>query len=182
MISKEELNSLLEDLQANNHDVFDTFYDKTKNVIYYTIYSILKDKSLAEDVMQDTYLKILKNINSYQPNTNGLAWMIMIAKNLSINVYNKRKREVLVDNYFDKDETELVNEEKEETPLIDLMHEVLKPKERELIVMHVINQLTHKEIAEILNRPLGTVLWQYNQAIKKLRKKVGEKNGKKTSR
>lgn len=182
MISKEELNSLLENLKANNLDVFDTFYDETKNVIYYTIYSILKDQSLAEDVMQDTYLKILKNINSYQSNTNGLAWMIMIAKNLSINVYNKRKREVLVDNYFDKDETELVNQEKEDTPLIDLMHEVLKPKERELIVMHVINQLTHKEIAEILNRPLGTVLWQYNQAIKKLRKKVGEKNGKKISR
>jgi len=175
MISKDDLNNLINNLKNDNMDVFDEFYDKTKNAIYYTILSIIKDKSLAEDIMQDTYLKILRSLSSYKPGTNALAWMIMIARNLSINLYNKRKREVYIDAYDQKDGYDSLESEKvEETPLINKMYEILEPKERELVVLHVINELTHKEIAEILNRPLGTVLWQYNQAIKKFRKKVGE--------
>jgi len=168
------LEDIISELKEENHTRFDDLYKATKNQIYYTIIAILKDKSLAEDAMQDTYLKILRNISSYKPKTNPMAWMVMIARNTALNIYNKRKRETLIS----PDEMTILAQEDEmkPTPLLDLMYQVLKPRERELIIMHIINGMTHKQIARLLKRPLGTVLWQYNRAIKKLRAKAGELN------
>ncbi|MCK9537120.1 MAG: RNA polymerase sigma factor [Bacilli bacterium] len=178
MHKNEDLEEIIEQFKKEDYSRFDQFYKLTNRQIYFTIIAVLKDQSLAEDVMQDTYLKILKYILSYQAGTNPLAWMMMIARNTAINVYNRRKRETLIDP-TEKIIVEKPEEEKDtETPLIDLMNKVLKPKEKELIVLHVINGLTHKEIAKLLKRPLGTVLWQYNRAINKLREKVGEENEK----
>lgn len=177
MINKDELNHLISELSKGNLDVFDEFYDKTKNQLYYHIIHIIKDRQLAEDILQEVYLKILNSLNSFKPGTNPLAWMITIARNTSINLYNKRKREIYYDAYENPNLYGSVeNPASQDTPLIDMMYQVLNEKERELVILYVINGLTHKEIANMLNRPLGTVLWQYNQAIKKLKEKVGERD------
>lgn len=177
MVNNEELNKLISELSKGNLDVFEEFYEKTKNQLYYYIINIIQDKHLAEDILQDVYLKILNSLSSYKLGTNPLAWMITIAKNTSINLYNKRKREVYYDAYENPNlYGSVTNPMSEDTPLIDTMFQVLNEKERELVILHVINGLTHKEISKILKRPLGTVLWQYNQAIKKLKEKVGERD------
>lgn len=179
MATKEKLDQLIAALQAQQLEAFDALYDETKEYLYYQIIAIVRDKSLSEDILQDAYLKILHHIDSYKLGTNPLAWMIRIARNLAINAYNKRKKEVLVD--IDEFEPILGHSENtsiEQNPLIHTMYQVLKPKEIELIVMHVINGLTHKEISEIKKKPLGTILWQYNQAIKKMREKVGDPDDK----
>ena len=44
--------------------------------------------------------------------------------------------------------------------------------------MHIVGEMKFKEISKVMNKPLGTVLWIYNRAIKKLRDKVGDKDGK----
>ena len=56
--------------------------------------------------------------------------------------------------------------------------DLLEPLEKEIIIMHVINDLKFREISKILNKPLGTVLWIYNKAIKKMKMEVGEFNDK----
>lgn len=177
MIDRMALNKLISSLKEGDMDVFDSFYDATKQQMYYTIISIIKDQSLAQDIMQDAYLKILQSLDSYKQDTNALAWMLMIARNMTINVYNRRKKEILID--VDEQEQLLgasYNDSIQATPLMDQMYQVLKPDEIELVVLHVINELTHKEIAQIKKKPLGTILWQYNQAIKKLKEKVGEED------
>lgn len=174
MVNKEDLNNILEKLKHGEIDYFDDLYDISKSPIYYTIISIIKDKSLAEDIMQDTYIKILNSVGSYKHGKNPLAWMITIARNQAINAYNRRKKEVLIGNeqfdYYSNSEYD------QNTPLIDSMNDVLDSYQQQLITLHVINELSHKEIAKILKKPLGTILWQYNQAIKKFKKKVGDKD------
>ena len=84
-------------LQNGDLSVFDDIYYATKDAVYYTILAILKDESLAEDIMQDTYLTALEKIHQYKPRSSFQSWIVTVARNLAINVYNKRKREFLTD-------------------------------------------------------------------------------------
>ena len=54
--------------------------------------------------------------------------------------------------------------------------ETLEGAELEVFLLHVIDELKHREIAKIMNKPLGTITWIYNNAVKKMKRKVGEGN------
>ena len=123
--------------------------------------------------MQDTYLKFLNNIHKYKDKTNVIAFIVTIARNLAINEYNKNKREVHYD--LSLYEEEIVSKT-EETPLLDLVYETLSGIELEVFILHVIDDLKHREIAKIMKKPLGTITWIYNKALKKMKEKVGENN------
>ncbi len=158
-------------LKSGDSSAFDKVYEMTYRKIFFLVLPILKDRALAEDIVQDTYLKFLEKLYDYQ-NRNSLAYILTIAKNLAINEYNKRKREVrdvdmntkafALDEYL---EIDAVNEETIKSAL-----GVLDQDERNVFLLHNLENLTHREIALIIDKPLGTVTWIHQQAIKKMRK------------
>ncbi len=170
-MSHQELNRLVKNLQNGDMSVFDDIYYMTQGLVYHTILSIVKDRSLAEDLMQDTYLKALESIHSFKPRYSFQSWIVRIAKNLAINEYNRRKRE----QSFDVSETPQVFGKQESTVENQMMVEeimsILNDLEREIVTLHVLGDLKHREIAEIVGKPLGTVTWTYQQAIKKMKEK-----------
>ena len=167
------MQEIVKQLKDDNLDMFDEFYDLTKNQVYVTILSVVKNKMTAEDIMQDTYLRFLNNIHKYKENTNVVAFIVTIARNLAINYYNKHKKEEFHD--FSLYEDTYVNET-EDNKLLDLVYQTLEGKELDVFIMHVIDDLKHKEIAKIMKKPLGTITWLYNKAVKKMKEKVGEEN------
>ena len=164
-----DINELVNELQNGNIEVFDDIYYLTKNIVYYSIFIILKDYQLSEDIMQDTYLKALEKIHSYKRKPHFKSWIVTIAKNLAINEYNKRKREMLIDigdnEYLFGSTSSTVENE----ILISQIFTVLSDEEKEIVILHVVGDLKHREIAKLLNKPLGTITWAYNNAIKKLK-------------
>lgn len=167
------MQEIIKQLKNDNLDMFDEFYDLTKNQVYVTILSVVKNKMTAEDIMQDTYLRFLNNIHKYKENTNVVAFIVTNARNLAINYYNKHKKEEFHD--FSLYEDTYVNEP-EDNKLLDLVYQTLEGKELDVFIMHVIDDLKHKEIAKIMKKPLGTITWLYNKAVKKMKEKVGEEN------
>ncbi len=170
-IDTEQMNNIIRQLKSGNMDLFDDFYELTKKQVYVAIINIIKNKTICEDIMQDTYLKFLNNIHKYKDKTNVIAFIVTIARNLAINEYNKNKREVHYD--LSLYEEEIVSKT-EETPLLDLVYETLSGIELEVFILHVIDDLKHREIAKIMKKPLGTITWIYNKALKKMKEKVGE--------
>ena len=85
-----QMKRIIYELKHDNLDFFDDFYDLTKKQVYYAIMMIVKDVEATEDIMQDTYLRFLNNINRYKDNTNVIAFIVTIARNLAINYYNRR--------------------------------------------------------------------------------------------
>ena len=63
-----------------------------------------------------------------------------------------------------------------DTPLLDLMYETLEGEELQVFTLHIIDELKHREIAKIMKKPLGTITWLYNKAVKKMKQKVGEED------
>lgn len=171
-MASEELNGLAKELQNGNINAFDDVYHLTKDIVYYTILSIMKDPNISEDLMQETYLKVLEKIHSYRRKGSFKSWIITIARNLSYNEFNKRKRELS----YDPTENEYVFGSVESTSEKELIVQELLEKlddvEREIVILHVIGDLKHREIAKILDMPLGTVTWKYNQSIKKLQSQM----------
>ena len=164
-----DLKELLIQLQNDKMEYFDEFYNLTKNKVFYMAYSILQDYHLSEDILQDTYIKFLKHKKKVKVDGNILSYLLEISKNLSLNYVKKHKKVVNIDNIVFKYE-EQYQEEFEELKLVKDMKKILNENEFQIVILKIINELTNNEIAQLLNKPLGTVLWTYNNAIKKLRR------------
>ena len=173
-MSNSDIKILVKKLQNGDMSVFDDLYYQTKDIVFYSILGILKDYSLSEDIMQDTYLKALNKIHSYKPTHSFKAWIVTIAKNLAINEFNRRKRETSIDIQTDEMFLGQTESRSENQILIEQIFRVLNDIEREIILLHVVGDLKHREIAALLNKPIGTVTWSYKNSLEKLKNELNE--------
>ena len=125
--------------------------------------------------MQDTFVSFLENIDRIDDNVSSLGYLMKISRNKALTYYRKKKKEIYLDQYENEGMYGSVSLKwNYATELINKIKEILNHKEYEVFILKVINDHTHQEIAKILHKPLGTILWIYNNAIKKLQKGIGE--------
>lgn len=172
----EKVKDIIRELQVHNYNRFDVFYSLTKQQVFFAIYAVVKDQSAAEDLLQDTYMRFLEKIDNYKEGYNPYAYLTTIGRNLAINYYNQKKKEIVSEDLIEMIPSP--EEDIDDDPDILKLLDYLTKDEREIVVMHVINDLKFREIAGIIHKPLGTVLWIYNKAMKYLKEKVGENDDK----
>jgi RNA polymerase sigma-70 factor (ECF subfamily) len=168
----EDLNVLVRRLQSGDRSAFEGIYEMTKRPVYYVALAILHDPGLAEDIMQDTYLKFLQNPAAYRER-NFSAYLVTISRHLAINEYQKRRRTELTEDLEAQRELPSllgsVEVDAEKKAVIDLALSALDPFEKNVVLMYTVADMTHKEIAAALDRPIGTITWTYAKAVKKMR-------------
>ena len=170
--------SLLQQVAEGNQEAFQQLYQHTDRAVYGFILSVVKNPQDAEEVMQETYLKIWTSSASYHSQGKPLAWIFTIARNLCYMRFRDQKRQA------DMGLDDLNGEETGELclPLENLADamvlrsalEILKEDERQIVLLHASAGLKHREIASNLQMPLATVLSKYNRAIKKLKQYLRE--------
>lgn len=160
-------------LKNRSEEAFEECYYQYKNLVFYVIIKITKNIELAEELVQDTFIKMYQQIDSFDGKY-FQAWLLTIAKNLTLNEIKKRKLEIEYGDYLVADILDSKNEMKQ---LIQDLEEILNPKEYEIFILKIIYDMKQREIAEYLNIPIGTVGWTYQEALKKV-KKVYERGGK----
>ncbi len=164
---------LMQRLRQGDNSALDRIYLETKNSVYAICYSYTKNAADAQDLMQDTYVNIMKYILHYKQGSNPKAWILQIAKNLCINFCKKSKREVSVDishAYQLAGSKGVVASD--ESGIIKLASKVLDEKELKIVLLYTIADMTHEEISKILKINSATVRWKYRNALNKLRKQV----------
>lgn len=167
--------TLLERIRSGDQDAFRELYEFAYRPLYAFLLSCTLNREDAQDLLQDTFLQILKNCHLYKEQGNPMAWMMKIAKNLFLTDCRKRQSGHL--NYEDL-EHELgfdVMSNVENRMVLEKMFEILSHEDRNLIILHDVSGLKHREISKLLDMPLGTVLARYNRAIRKLQKGFGER-------
>ena len=163
----DKVNIELEKLKCGDEKALENLYKIIHKKIFLCAYSIVKDKNLAEDILHEVFIRIkLKNF-MYRKNTSGILWIYKITKNLSLDILKKKKRELLKD---------VLNSEEQDCALpieekffIEYILEILNKKEREIVLLHIVYEFKHKEIAKIINMNYATVRWKYSRAINKIR-------------
>ena len=153
---------------------FRELYEQTSSAVYGFALSILKNTHDAEDVMHDTYIKAYTAAVTYKPMGRPLAWMLTIVRNLC---YTRMRTGNVCE---DISEYEDLAHGDDHGSVIDriVLQEALSKldfEERQIVVLHSLTGLKHREIADILELPTGTVLSKYNRSIKKLKKHLEDK-------
>jgi RNA polymerase sigma factor (sigma-70 family) len=156
-------------------DAFKQLFQHHKKSVYALALSILRDASLAEDVLQEVFIKFFQRMNQ-QDITNQKAWLMRVTRNMSLDLYYRKKREVtgFDEAYFERP-YDMANDSVEKIVLMKYL-ESLYSDERQIILLKDIAGMKHREIAKIMEMPLGTVLWKYNRALKKLKNEVSEED------
>lgn len=167
--------SLFEEIANGNKEAFTTLYHLTDKVIYAYILSILKNVEDANDVMQETYLKILSAAHLYQPQGKPLAWMFTIARNLSLmhirkNTKHDRVEPVELENRQDLSYIEHTDDRL----VLEAALNMLNEREHQMILLHTLAGWKHREIAGYMDLSLANTIKIYNRAIKKVKKYLTE--------
>ncbi|MGF0095577.1 RNA polymerase sigma factor [Peptoniphilus sp. SGI.035] len=169
-----------ENLKNGDKYSFDLLYNEYNLILYRTALLILGNKDDAEDVLQDTFLSIYKNINSLTNFNKLRPWVFSILKNFCYTKYKKKKREFPDEFVLDKADIESVSSGEDEFLLNKEIEEALlklKQKEREVIVLFYYDDFSIEEIAEICKTFKGTVksrLFRARNNLKKELMKIGQ--------
>jgi RNA polymerase sigma factor (sigma-70 family) len=154
----------------------EALYDMYSSSLYGVISRIVIDTATAEDVLQDTFVKIWNSFSSYSADKGRLfTWMVNIARNLSIDKIrskdfkNQNKNQELENNVTFIDEQRNTVYKPELLGLKDLV-ETLKPEQKSILDLVYFKGYTHVEAADELGVPLGTIKTRLRMAIVQLRK------------
>jgi RNA polymerase sigma-70 factor (ECF subfamily) len=155
--------------------------------VFSLIYRMVRDRALAEDLAQDTFVKVLNALESYRPEYKFSSWIFKIANNVAIDQLRRRELDTLsLDGAPDArtqdeiDGTALQAVDRTETPLAELESRELgtiieraiarlRPEYRACILLRHVEGRSYEEIAETLDLPLGTVKTYIHRARHELR-------------
>lgn len=149
-------------------------YNATSPAVYSFALSVLKNTHDAEDVLQNCYLNIASSAGSYRSKGKPMAWILTITRNLCLMKIRDYQKTATMPN---ENWMQYLESNEKVTPedrivLSDCMKR-LSDQERQIVVLHVVAGLKHREIAQALAIPLSTVLSKHRRALKKLKLLLG---------
>lgn len=169
-IDEKELKQLFTELKSSNNKVaFETLYKKYNKLVYRIAFTILKNKEDSEDIVQVVFSKIYSLPKDKFPIDNIATWFYSVTKNEAISLYRKRKNTVDLDTMY-----EIADSDNEINRIVDQdrynrILSRLNDKEKEIVSLKILTNLTFEEIAKILGQPTGTVKWRYYKSIHTLK-------------
>lgn len=171
----EQIEEQIAGIANGNMDALSRLYELIKTDIYAYAISKLANKHDAEDITHDTFVLIYKHAKQYRAEGKPLAWIFTIELNLIRKLCNANKPSASLDEAIGEksNESDFTNQVVNSQFLREVLSK-LDNEEREIISLHIVSGLKHREIAKLLDKPLSTVLSKYNRAIKKLQAEVKE--------
>ena len=142
---------------------FDNIYEEYFDRVYYKVLSVVKNDDDAEDICQETFISVYKNLSKFREESNIYTWIYRIAINKTYDFFKKRKVEFEIND----DVLSLPEDINFDTKVI--LEEKLKlisEKEREIVILKDIYGYKLKEIAEMKDMNLSTVKSVYYKALK----------------
>ena len=178
---------LVELFRAGNEKAFEELVYRYKNPLYQYIMSLVQDEGAAGDLFQEVFISFFKNVGKYESRGKFKSWLFLTARNRVFNFFRDRDKLSSLDQ-TDDDGNSVFHETLEDgqlAPLEELSGKEaeemirraslqLPPRQREMIYLR--QYLSFKEIAELLGRPLGTVLADCHRAVKNMRQLLEKQN------
>jgi RNA polymerase sigma-70 factor (ECF subfamily) len=187
LLSKLSDNELVQSFTSGNVNALEVLVLRHKEKLYTSIYFLVKDKYLAEDIFQDVFIRIIDTIRGGRYTEEGkfLPWAMRIAHNLCVDHFRKVKRTPVIRNSEEQDIFEVLNftEDSAEDKLIKHqshcrvreMLDLLPEDQREVIILRHFGDMSFKEIAAVTNCSINTALGRMRYGLINLRKMMMQK-------
>ncbi len=178
--------------QEGREDAYRELVKRYERPVYSLIYRMVRDNETAEDLAQETFIKVLNNIDRYRPEFKFSSWLFKIANNITIDHLRRRQLDTIsiegapdaltgeraratAVTVVSSDESPLEElESRELGASIEKAIARLRPEYRACIILRHVEDYSYDEIAEIVKLPLGTVKTYIHRARQELREYLGE--------
>ncbi|NEW07508.1 RNA polymerase sigma factor [Paenibacillus sp. SYP-B3998] len=175
------MEDLIQRCKQNDMFAFGELFEAYSTEVYQTIFVLVRDRSVAEDATQETFMHLFSKIQQYDEAYPFRNWLYQVALNLSKNYIRKNQN---WNNWLKAGKVFSWNNEDSHTPETALYQKelqdhmishikTLSKTSQMVITLKYFNEFKQEEIAEILNIPVGTVKWHIHQGLKKLKKSIG---------
>ncbi len=166
---------LLSAIANGDETAFKELFDRYQSRLYNFILRTVGEDMTAEDVFQDTFMRIAQRASTFHPRARAVTWIYRIAYNLSIDYFRRNKRmsdfeevtEELPDSSAEPFDTAVIHSQR---GILEDALNLLKPPHRAVVMLSVIEERSHQEIADMLGVPVGTVKSRLHYALRKLEK------------
>ncbi len=170
---------LVKQFKNGDERAFNDLVNSYKKQIYHIILRMIRNSDDAMDLAQDTFIRAYKNINNFKEESSFYTWIYRIAVNLCLNHIKRNK----IKSWLSFDEIPKPIKAKKDNPvreterieLQELINEAVRnlpERQRAIFIMRYYEDMSHKEIAKILDRSEGAVKAGYFHAVKKLQKEL----------
>ena len=165
------LDEMIKRIAKGDKNALAELYYETKSAIYGFSLSLTKNPADSEDILQETYLKIWSNADSYKAKGTPMAWILTITKNLALMKFReKKKHQDLEPEQWDMEfHIPDTAGNTEDRHLLEAALNILSEEERQIILLHAVSGLKFREISELTGFGLSTVLSKYHRSLKKLK-------------
>jgi RNA polymerase sigma-70 factor (ECF subfamily) len=152
--------------------------DKHYKLVYYFLFKLCKQHEIAQDLTQETFIKVWDKIDSFNGSSRFSTWLYRVSYNVFVDYKRLKKLEMVT---IEDSELEFIPERFDATDNISsrLQYESIRKnveklseKNKEVILLHYEEDLSYNEISEIINIPIGTVKSRINSALSELRSKM----------
>jgi len=181
---------LLEGIKNNDQAAFKYFVEKYQRLVYRVVFNIVNDSDDADDITQDVFIQVYRNILDFRADSKISTWMYRIATNKALNLLKKNRRKNLfqrIDSFFYNDDDmpvqiadELIKEPSssiEQDELSVILRKAISslPDNQKIAYsLHNIDDLAYNEICEVMNLSLSAAESLIHRAKKNLQKKLAE--------
>ena len=164
-IDEKELDELFKEIKNNNKIAFEKLYSRYNKLVYGIAFSILKNKQDAENMVQIVFTKIYSIDKNKLPSSNEASWLYSVTKNETINYLKNKKNNIDLDSIYELEDNnneidKIINQDK-----YNRIISKLNEKEREVVSLKILSNLSFEEIGKILNVPTGTIKWRYYKSV-----------------
>jgi len=166
--------------QKVTNQELEQIYNDSYRAVYWTAMSLLKNEADAEDIVQETFLSLIKSYDSIQDKSKVHAWLKKTAANKCLDKIKLTRTVNVEDEFFENVEDiaedflpdSLVESAEMRKVIMDIIEKSLSEEIRKTLILYYFDEMTTKEISEVLGVPQGTILWRLNYAKKKIKKEV----------
>ena len=171
---------------AGQDRAFDKLFKRYERPLFSFILRFVRDREGAEDLFQQTWMKVIKALPQYEERGSFSSWLFGIANNCCVDHARKKARSKVDDltssegldrlpNLHPNPEDTVIK--KEQKAWLEQAVEQLPQEQKQVVLMRLFGQLPFKEIARVVNCPLNTVLGRMHYALKNLKKMAEQEHG-----
>lgn len=170
-INKKELKNIFNQIKKDRKKGVEDLCSKYYKLIYGIAFSILKNKEDSEDAVQNFVTKLYSMDDKNLPKDKEATWLYTVAKNEALQILRKKKKELDIysENIYEienaNDEIEKIIDKESFNKLISNLNN----KEKEIVSLKIISDLSFSEISKLLEQPTSTIKWKYYRAVYKIK-------------